>query len=112
MTSPTCRSRMHIARRRTTSNSRLLRRPERRICADHDPTVGDARWPPCADVPWDTVERGRLPAARTFPSVAWKQLDFPTRAGLVATVMAVLGALIPPISVISALVAIAFSGTA
>jgi NO-binding membrane sensor protein with MHYT domain len=44
--------------------------------------------------------------------VDWKQLDFPTRAGLVATVMAVLGALIPPVSVMSALVAIAFSGTA
>jgi ABC-type transport system involved in cytochrome c biogenesis permease subunit len=42
----------------------------------------------------------------------WKQLDFPTRAGFVATVMAVLGVLIPPISVTSAVVAIAFSGTA
>ena len=43
----------------------------------------------------------------------WKQqLDFPTRAGLVATVMAILGALIPPISVTSAFVAIALSGTA
>jgi uncharacterized membrane protein YidH (DUF202 family) len=42
----------------------------------------------------------------------WKQLDFPTRAGFVATVMAVLGVLIPPISVSSALVAIAFSATA
>jgi hypothetical protein len=42
----------------------------------------------------------------------WKRLDFPTRAGLVATVMAILGALIPPISVASAFVAIAFSGTA
>jgi uncharacterized membrane protein YidH (DUF202 family) len=42
----------------------------------------------------------------------WKQLDFPTRAGLVATVMAILGVIVPPISVASALVAIAFSGTA
>ena len=42
----------------------------------------------------------------------WKQLDFPTRAGFVATVMGVLGALIPPLGVASALVAIAFSGTA
>jgi hypothetical protein len=44
--------------------------------------------------------------------VDFKQLDFPTRAGLVASVTAILGVLIPPISVASALVAIAFSGTA
>lgn len=55
---------------------------------------------------------GSLPAARRFQLVDWKQLDFPTRAGLVATVMAVLGALIPPISVMSALVGTALSGTA
>jgi uncharacterized membrane protein len=42
----------------------------------------------------------------------WKQLDFPTRAGLVAVVVAILGVLIPPISVLSALVAVAFSATA
>jgi hypothetical protein len=76
------------------------------------PAVGDARWPPCVDAFWDT--RGtRSAACNSYISlVEWKQLDFPTRAGLVATVMAVLGALIPPISVMSALVAIAFSGTA
>lgn len=44
--------------------------------------------------------------------VDFKQLDFPTRVGLIATVVAVLGVLIPPISVVSALVAIAFSGIA
>jgi len=44
--------------------------------------------------------------------VDFKQLDFPTRAGLVASVTAILGVLIPPIAVMSALVAIAFSGTA
>ncbi len=42
----------------------------------------------------------------------WRQLDFPTRAGFIATVMAVLGVLIPPISVASAFVSIVFSGTA
>ncbi len=42
----------------------------------------------------------------------WKQLDFPTRAGLVATVVAIVGVVIPPISVMSALVAVAFSATA
>lgn len=47
-----------------------------------------------------------------IPVVDLKQFDFPTRAGLVASVMAILGVLIPPISVTSALVAIAFSGTA
>jgi hypothetical protein len=41
-----------------------------------------------------------------------RRLDFPTRAGVVATVMAVLGVLIPPIGVASALAAIAFAGTA
>ena len=45
-------------------------------------------------------------------NVEWRQLDFPTRAGFVASVMAVLGVLIPPISLASAVVAIAFSGTA
>jgi hypothetical protein len=44
--------------------------------------------------------------------VDWRQLDFPSRAGLVATVLAILGVVVPPISVASALVAIAFSGTA
>ena len=44
------------------------------------------------------------------PVVDWKQLDLPTRAGFVASVMAVLGVLVPPISLASALVAIAFSG--
>ncbi|MEP7201935.1 MAG: hypothetical protein ABI894_04955 [Ilumatobacteraceae bacterium] len=42
----------------------------------------------------------------------WRQLDFPTRAAFVATVMALLGVLVPPISVASALIAIAFSGSA
>jgi hypothetical protein len=42
--------------------------------------------------------------------VNWAQLDFPTRAGFVATIMAVLGVLVPPVSVASACVAIAFSG--
>ena len=40
----------------------------------------------------------------------WKRLDVPTRAGFVASVMAVLGVIVPPISLASALVAIAFSG--
>ncbi len=40
----------------------------------------------------------------------WAQLDFPTRAGFVATIMAILGVLVPPVSVASACVAIAFSG--
>ena len=39
----------------------------------------------------------------------WAQLDIPTRAGFLAAVMAVMSLLIPPISVASALVAIAFS---
>ena len=42
----------------------------------------------------------------------WRQLDLPTKVGLVATVLAVLGVVLPPIGVSSALVAIAFSGTA
>ena len=45
-------------------------------------------------------------------AVDWRQLDFPTRAGFVAVVIAVLGVLVPPISVTIAVVAIAFSGTA
>ena len=44
--------------------------------------------------------------------MTWTQLDFPTRAGLVAAVFAVVAVLIPPISVMSGVVAIAFSGTA
>ena len=39
----------------------------------------------------------------------WAQLDFPTRAGFVATTMAVLAVLVPPVSVASACVAIAYS---
>jgi hypothetical protein len=42
----------------------------------------------------------------------FKQWDFPTRAGFVASVMAILGVFIPPIGVASAMVAVAFSGTA
>lgn len=42
----------------------------------------------------------------------WRRLDFATRAGFVATAMAVLGVLVPPISMASALAAIGFSGTA
>ncbi len=61
---------------------------------------------------WVTGGTRWLRVASTFFVMNWKQLDFPTRAGVVATVMAILGALIPPISVTSALVAIAFSGTA
>lgn len=39
----------------------------------------------------------------------WAQLDVPTRAGFVAAVMAVLSLIIPPISLASAVVAVAFS---
>lgn len=42
----------------------------------------------------------------------WRRLDFPTRAGFVATVMAVLAVVIPPVSVVSSVVAIAYSKTA
>ncbi|MGZ8748431.1 MAG: hypothetical protein ACXWZ2_15835 [Mycobacterium sp.] len=47
---------------------------------------------------------------RTLTRVNWTQLDFPTRAGFIATIMAILGVLVPPASVASACVAIAFSG--
>lgn len=40
----------------------------------------------------------------------WQQLDVPTRVGFVATVMAVIGLIVPPIGVASAIVAIVFSG--
>lgn len=40
----------------------------------------------------------------------WQQLDFPTRAGVVAAVIAVLGVLLPPISVASGVVSAVFSG--
>lgn len=42
----------------------------------------------------------------------WQLLDLPTRVGLVATVIAVLAVVVPPVSVASALVAVAFSGAA
>jgi hypothetical protein len=42
--------------------------------------------------------------------VNWAQLDFPTRAGFIATIMAILGVLVPPTGLASACVAIAFSG--
>jgi hypothetical protein len=42
----------------------------------------------------------------------WHQRDLATRAGFVATVLAVLGVLIPPFAVASALVAVGFAGTA
>jgi hypothetical protein len=44
--------------------------------------------------------------------MAWRQLDVPTRVGVVATVIAVSGASIPPLGVASAVVAIGFSATA
>ena len=48
----------------------------------------------------------RLPYRMTMN---WSQLDFATRAGVVASVMALLGVLVPPFGIASALVAIAFS---
>ncbi|MGF1600300.1 MAG: hypothetical protein ACFCVK_25945 [Acidimicrobiales bacterium] len=45
-------------------------------------------------------------------TTTWQRLDFPTRAGVVATVLAVLGVLIPPIGVTSGVVAIVFSAVA
>jgi hypothetical protein len=42
-------------------------------------------------------------------TVDWNRLDFATRAGVVASVMALLGMIIPPLGIASALVAIAFS---
>jgi len=48
---------------------------------------------------------------RDSPSaVAWKQLDLPTRVGFVASVVAAVGILIPPLSLLSAVVAIVCSG--
>lgn len=40
----------------------------------------------------------------------WQQLDVPTRAGVVASIMAVVGMMAPPLGITSALVAMAFSG--
>lgn len=40
----------------------------------------------------------------------WQQLDFPTRAGFIAGVMALIGLIVPPLSMAGAVVAIAFSG--
>ncbi len=40
--------------------------------------------------------------------VDWRSLDVPTRVGLVATVVAVVLLIVPPLSVASALVAIVF----
>jgi hypothetical protein len=58
----------------------------------------------------------RFAAASVAPAygdpMEWKQLDLLTRAGFVATVMAVLGVLVPPVSLASALVAIVCSGVA
>jgi hypothetical protein len=42
----------------------------------------------------------------------WRELDFPTRAGVVAVVIAVVAVVVPPISVTSAVVAAVLSGTA
>jgi hypothetical protein len=40
----------------------------------------------------------------------WQQLDFPTRAGFIAAIMAVIGLIVPPIAITSAIVAVVFSG--
>ena len=40
----------------------------------------------------------------------WQQLDFPTRAGFIAAVMALIGLIVPPLSITAAVVAIGFSG--
>ena len=39
----------------------------------------------------------------------WQELDFPTRAGFIAAVVAVVSLIIPPIFLVSAIVAIGFS---
>ena len=52
--------------------------------------------------------RTRDAPARRAP-MNWRELDFATRAGVVAAAMAVLGLVIPPLGLSSALVAIAFS---
>ena len=40
----------------------------------------------------------------------WQALDFPTRAGFIAGVIAVLALIVPPLSIASAIVAVGFSG--
>ena len=42
----------------------------------------------------------------------WKRLDLLTRTAFVATVIAVLGVVVPPVSLVGAVVAIACSGAA
>lgn len=44
------------------------------------------------------------------PRVNWPLLDFPTRAGFIAGVMALIGLIVPPLAIASAVVAIGFSG--
>lgn len=44
--------------------------------------------------------------------MGWPQLDTASRVGLVATVAAVLGLLVPPVGVVSAVAGGAFSGVA
>ncbi len=40
----------------------------------------------------------------------WQELDFPTRAGFIAGVMALIGLIVPPLAMASAVIAIGFSG--
>lgn len=62
--------------------------------------------------------RGRTSPAATYAvavdtgRIAWKQLDLLTRTAFVATVIAVLGVVVPPVSLAGAVVAIVCSGVA
>ncbi len=40
----------------------------------------------------------------------WQELDFPTRAGFIAAVVAVVSLIVPPIFLVSTVVAVGFSG--
>ena len=39
----------------------------------------------------------------------WQELDFPTRAGFIAGVMALIGLIVPPLAMASAVIAVGFS---
>ena len=55
---------------------------------------------------WDREQEHRTYSC----AMNWQELDFPTRAGFIAGVMAVIGLIVPPLSIASAVVAIGFSG--
>lgn len=60
----------------------------------------------------EIATRGNFVGRRYIADMDWSHLDFPTRAAVVAAIMALLSLVVPPISVASALVSVGFSAFA